>query len=181
MFITAKLVFESYMTDTITKGMWFKQRIKDVIYGRIYEYDRIYEVNHTPQDVDSFLHINGYPVKPAIMSITANPDEKAVVLATDDKIGWWDAEPWDDEQDLRDIELKDINLLLSDFDNEIDIQVNDTMFEQGIVQPIIYYDKVRLSFPTEKDNYPTEHPDDYEDWDDMDDTTEYDPQDYETE
>ena len=59
MFITAKLVFESYMTDTITKGMWFKQRIKDVIYGRIYEYDRIYEVNHTPQDVDSFLHING--------------------------------------------------------------------------------------------------------------------------
>lgn len=192
MFITAKLVFESYMTDTITKGMWFKQRIKDVIYGKIYQYDRIFELSHTPQDIDSYLSINGYPVKPVIMSITANPDEKAVVLATDDKIGWWDEDPDNDEQDLRDIELKDINLLLSDFDGEIDIQVNHTMFEQGIIQPIIYYDKVTLSFPTEKDNYPTEHPDDYEDWDDMDDEPEedsagftsedrYDPYDYETE
>ena len=194
MFISAKLLFESYVPAKLTKGMWFKQRIKDVIYGKIYIYDRIFELTRIPISDDEYVSINGYPVQPIIMSITANPDDKAVILAKHDKIGWWDEEPWNDEQDLRDIELNDINLILSDYDSEIDIHVNDAMFEKGIVHPIIYFEKVTLGLPTDKSSDIPDKEDDYEDMDEMDDLTEtewpydqpkektdYDPQDYETE
>ena len=53
------------------------------------------------------------------------------------------------------------------------------MFEQGIVQPVIYMDKVTLTLPMDKAFIPDD--DDYEDMDDMDDLTDNDPQDYETE
>jgi len=184
MFITAKLLLENYMPDKLEKGMWFKQRIKDVIYGRIYEYDRVFELNHTPMDEESYININGYPVQPIIMSITANPDEKAIVLAKSEQIGWWDDDPWDDSEDatLRDIQLSDINLILSDYDGELDIQVVDHMFEKDIVETVIYMDKVTLCLPIDKSyEADDDDEDDYEDWDDMDDITDYDPQDYETE
>lgn len=196
MFILAKLVFEHYIPEQLTKGMWFKQRIKDVIYGRIYEYDRIYEIGHIPQDMDSYVQANGYPVKPRIMSITANPDQPAETLATADQIGWWDEGPHVEE--LRDIELKDFNIILSDYDSEIDIDVDPSSItsedgvedEEEIVIPIIYEGKCTLRIPMEDDD--DEDYDDYEDWDDMDDEPEedsagytindrYNPDDYETE
>lgn len=174
MFIIAKLVFESYIPKTLENGMWFKQRIKDVIYGRIYEYDKIFELNHTPEDTDSYLSTNGYPVKPRIMSITANPDEPAVTLATAEQIGWWDEDPSSDE--MRDIELKDINMILSDYDSEVEIEIDDTYItgleDDELIVPQIYMDKVTLSYPGAHD----EQYDDYdEDWDDMDDWTHDEP------
>jgi hypothetical protein len=202
MFITAKLVLANYIPTDFVKGMWFKQRIKDVIYGKVYEYDRVFELNHIPSNREEFTITNGYPVRPVIMSITANPDEKAVVLATAEQIGWWDDEPWNDGEDaeLRDIELKDINLILSDYDGELDIQVHDHMFEKDIVEVVLYMDKVTLGLPTDKslapedgDDYDEDTPpDDYEDMDWEDDEPEedsagftisdrYNPEDYETE
>ena len=182
MFISAKLVFESYIPEQLEKGMWFKQRMKDIIYGKIYQYDRIYELRHVPSHIEEYCAANGYPVKPVIMSITANPDEPAVLLAKAEQIGWWDVDPFDDDEnaELRDIELNDINMILSDYDNEVDIHVNDAMFEQGIVQPIIYMDKVTLTLPMDKAFLLDEEEED-EDMDDMDDLTDNDPQDYETE
>ena len=174
MFIIAKLVFEHYIPETLTKGMWFKQRIKDVIYGRIYEYDNIFTMDAalplSPQDFDSFIQMHGYPVKPRIMSITANPDEPAVTLATAEQIGWWDEDPSSDE--MRDIELKDINMVLADYDGEIEIEIDDSYItsleDDEIIVPILYMDKVTLSYPGAHD----EEYDDYDDdWDDMDDWT----------
>jgi hypothetical protein len=183
MFILAKLVFEHYIPSKLDKGMLFKQRIKDVIYGRIYEYDRIFEMNSisilSPEDFDAFIHINGYPVKPRIMSITANPDEPAVTLATAEQIGWWDEDPQSDE--MRDIELKDINMVLADYDGELEIEIDDSYItsleDDEIIVPILYMDKVTLSYSGAHDEY-------YDDYDDMDwddDLTEYNPDDYETE
>ena len=120
MFITAKLVFENYVPDELLKGMWFKQRVKDVIYGKIYEYDKIFELTHIPE-YESYIAVNGYPVKPRIMSITANPDESAVTLATAEQIGWWDEDPSSDT--MRDIELKDFNVLLEYYDGDVEIEV----------------------------------------------------------
>jgi hypothetical protein len=178
MFITAKLVFESYIPDTLTKGMWFKQRIKDVIYGRIYEYDRIFQASapsQSQEEFDSFVQLHGYPVRPKIVSITANPDDKAVILATEHQIGWWDEDPNSDE--MRDIELKDINTILSDYDSEIEIEIDDqyitSLEDDEIIVPILYMDKVTLSYPGAHD----EEYDDYDDdWDDMDDITDEDPE-----
>ena len=48
------------------------------------------------------------------------------------------------------------------------------MFEQGIVEPVIYIDKVTLSVPMIKDNTDEDDSDDEEDWDDMDDLTDAD-------
>ena len=49
-------------------------------------------------------------------------------------IAWWDDGPQFDE--LRDIELKDINYILEEYDGEVDIEISDHMFEQGIAEPI---------------------------------------------
>jgi hypothetical protein len=177
MFILAKLVFEHYIPETLEKGMWFKQRIKDVIYGRIYEYDRIFQSSApalSQEEFDSFVSVHGYPVKPRIMSITANPDEPAVTLATAEQIGWWDEDPSSDE--MRDIELKDINMVLSDYDSEIEIEIDDSYItsleDDEIIVPILYMDKVTLSYPGAHDEYYDDYDDD---WDDMDDWTDDEP------
>jgi len=208
MFILAKLVFEHYIPEQLQKGMWFKQKIKDVIYGRVYEYDRIFEINAalpvSPEDFDSFIQVHGYPVRPRIVSITANPDQPAETLVKYDQIGWWD--DGEHVEELRDIELKDFNIILSDYDGEIDIDVEPSSVtsddgvedEDEIVIPIIYEGKCTLRIPMEEE-YEEDY-DDYEDWDDMDDLTDddgpetdsagfsendrclnYNPDDYETE
>jgi hypothetical protein len=171
MFITAKLVFESYIPDTLTKGMWFKQRIKDVIYGRIYEYDRIFQASapsQSQEEFDSFVQLHGYPVRPKIVSITANPDDIAHVLATEHQIGWWDEDPYSDE--MRDIELKDINMLLSDYESEIEIEIDDayitSLEDDEIIVPILYMDKVTLSYPGAHDEEYDDYDDDDMDWED---------------
>ena len=185
MYIKAKLVFDSYLPDILKPGMWFKQTITDVIYGKRYTYDRLFLLGHTPVDSEAYIVVNGCPVMPVIVSFTANPDDKAVTLAYPHQVGWFDDGPGTDE--LRDIELKDINLILSDYDGELDIEIEDEAFEDGLAIPILYMDKVTLRLVWDEDDYLYEQDDypDEEDWDDMDDLTDDDPEqtdaDHETE
>lgn len=178
MFIIAKLIFESYIPEQLAAGMYFKQQIKDIIYGKVYEYDRIFMLNHTPSDKDSYINANGYPIRPMIVSMTANPDKLADVLAIDPEIAWWDAEPWDDESDLRDIEVRDFNYILENEDGYVEIEVDVSIDEHGeeIVVPLLYMGKCTLRI-VQDEMY--EDDEDDMDWDD--DLTQYDPQDYETE
>lgn len=182
MFIEAKLVFQSYLPEKITKGMLFLRKVSMLKVRTMIEYSQVFELKDIPRDIESFILINGYPVKPHIYSITSNPDANADILALPQHIGWWDEEPdavyeEGEEGNLRDIELKDFNYVLENYDGNIDIQVVDHMFEQGIVEPIIYIDKVTLSVPMIKDNNTSDDKeDDYEDWDDMDDLTDNDPE-----
>lgn len=180
MYIKAKLVFDSYIPETLKPGMWFKQQITDTIYGKRYTYDRLFLLGHTPKDQESYIAINGYPVMPVIVSYTANPDEKAVALAAPDEIGWWDDGPGTDE--LRDIELKDINLILSDYNSELEIEIEDLAFEDGLAVPVLYMDKVTLRLLWDEDDYlydqdDNEYPDDDEYWDEMDDNPDDEPED----
>jgi len=180
MYIKVKLVLEHYIPDEIVPAMMFKQRIKDVIYGNVYEYDRVFQMTTisrmSPEDFDSFIQMHGYPVRPNIVSITANADDKAVVLATYKQIGWFDDGPGTDE--LRDIELKDINLILSDYNGELEIEIEDLAFEDGLAVPILYMDKATLRLLWDEDDYLYEQ-DDYpeEEWDEMDDNPDDDPED----
>jgi hypothetical protein len=165
MFIEAKLVFQSYVPNEFTIGMLFKRTISMRKLKMTIKHDEIFALKEIPRDNELFILNNGFPVKPTIVSITANPDRNADILATDDVIGWWDDGP--DTDNLRDIEIKDFNYILENYDGNIDIEVKDDMFDQGIAEPIIYMDKVVLTIPTIKGE--EEYEDDYEDWDDMDD------------
>jgi hypothetical protein len=174
MYIIAKLVFQSYVPDELVPGMMFQQRIIDVLFGKRYEYDRIFILNHKPDDIESYINVNGYPVKPYIYSITSNPDADANILATPDQIGWWDAQPWNDESDLRDIENKDFNYILQEEDGYIEIEIDAFVNEdeEEIVIPVLYIDKVTIRAVT--DEIEEEYLEDEEEWDDMDDLTDYD-------
>lgn len=198
MFTLAKLVFKSYMPRQLEKGMWFVSKQKDVVYGRIYEYLQLHELTHTPQDMESYIAFNGAPVEPYIVMPTQNKDDKEEILATPDQIGWWDQ--GDTADDLEDLTVQIINAYIYGEDGEngdIALEVFDSEDEEGIHRNVVFFhDKVTIrhvSFVDEHeyedddddDDYPTEHPDDYEDWDEMDDLTEYDPEpndaDHETE
>jgi hypothetical protein len=196
MFTLAKLVFKSYMPRQLEKGMWFVSKQKDVVYGRIYEYLQIHELTHIPQDMESYIAFNGAPVEPYIVMPTQNKDDKEEILATPDQIGWWDQ--GDTADDLEDLTVQIINAYIYGEDGEngdIALEVFDSEDEEGIHRNVVFFhDKVTIRHVTfvdeheyddDDDDYPTEHPDDYEDWDEMDDLTEYDPEpndaDHETE
>ena len=160
-----------------------KRKLKTLI-----EYYQVFELKEVPRDIDSYVAINGWPVEPYIYSITANPDDHAVILATPEIIGWWDDEPGAEYEEgeeglLRDIEVKDFNYALENYDGNIDIQVYDKEFKEGIVRPIIYMEKITLNVPMIKDNtdddddtVEEEYLEDEGDWDDMDDLTDHDPE-----
>lgn len=199
MFTLAKLVFKSYMPKQLEMGMWFTSKHKDIVYGKVYEYLMIHELQHVPQDMDSYIAANGAPVEPYIVQPMQNPDDKEVILATPDQIGWWDQ--GDTADDLEDLTPKIINEWIygengTDGDiaiETIDEEDNDTTLHKSLV---LFYGKVTMrhvSFayePVEDDN--DDYEDDYEDMDWEDDEPEedsagytisdrYNPDDYETE
>ena len=197
MFTLAKLVFKSYMPLRLEKGMWFASKQKDIVYGKVYEYLKLYELTHVPQDMDSYIAVNGAPVEPYIVQPMQNPDELEQILATPDQIGWWDE--GDTSDDLEDITPKIINSYIYGEDGEngdIALEVFDTEDEEGIHRNVVFFhNKVTIRHVTfvddnewdddDEDTIEEEYLEDEEDWDDMDDLTDqdsqYNPDDYETE
>jgi len=185
MFIEARLIFQSYMPRRLEEGMLFLRKISMRKLKTNIEYYQVFELKDIPRDIDSYVAINGWPVEPHIYSITLNPDDHAHILATPELIGWWDDEPDaeyeedDEEGTLRDISIKEYNYVLENYEGNIDIQVDEQEFKNGIVKPIIYIEKVTLSLPMIKDNTDdwdvtlNDGLEDEEDWDDMDDEPEF--------
>ena len=197
MFTLAKLVFKSYMPLQLEKGMWFASKQKDIVYGKVYEYLQIHELTHVPQDMDSYIAVNGAPVEPYIIMPMMNPDSPEEILATPDQIGWWDQ--GDTADDLEDLTVKIINSYIYGEDGEngdIALEVFDTEDEEGIHRNVVFFhNKVTIRHVTfvddnewdddDEDTVEEEYLEDEEDWDDMDDLTDqdsqYNPDDYETE
>jgi len=149
MFISVELVLKSYMPRNLEKGMWF---ITKLYQNTDKEYIEIWELDKTPlEPIEEFITKNGAPVEPYLIY-----DEQ--VVAEPHEIGWWDDGPESDE--LRDITLKDINLILTEYDGEIDIEVDDyEIIENEEIVPILYSDKVTLCIPgmyEEDDEYDEE-------------------------
>jgi hypothetical protein len=141
--------------------------------------------------MESYIAFNGAPVEPYIIMPMMNPDSQEEILATPDQIGWWDQ--GDTSDDLEDLTVQIINAYIYGEDGEngdIALEVFDSEDEEGIHRNVVFFhNKVTIrhvSFVDEHeyeeddddddDDYLTEHPDDYEDWDEMDDLTEYDPE-----
>lgn len=186
MFILAKLVFKSYMPKQLEKGMWFISKHKDVVYGKIYEYIRINELQQVPQDMDSYIAENGAPVEPYIVQPMRNSDEPQDILVYPDNIGWWEYDDGyeDDDGDwipniiLEDLTPRIINTWLHGEDGEGDglvaLEVDDDrepkLYEDTnkvIIKQVEYVDEGE---DDDDDDDEEQYYDNYEDeWDDMDD------------
>ena len=188
MFTLAKLVFKSYMPKQLEKGMWFISKQKDIVYGNIYEYLQIHELQHVPQDMDSYIAVNGAPVEPYIVQPMNNPDDPEELLATPEQIGWWDEGESSDE--LEDLTVKIINDYIYG-ENGDDGKIAIEMFEDedGDRHLVLFNGKVTIRHFELVDDYIDDDEDDEdydeEEWDEMDDLTDqdsqYNPDDYETE
>lgn len=187
MFTLAKLVFKSYMPKQLEKGMWFARTQTDLVYGQVYEYLKLYELKEVPQDMDSYIGINGAPVEPYIVQPMMNKDLPEMILATPDQIGWWDE--GDTSDDLEDLTVKIINEWIygeNGDDGLIAIEMLED--EDGDRHLVFYNGKVTIRSSEHVDDFTydedyDEYDDGEDDWDEMDDLTDHDynPDDYETE
>ena len=156
MYILAQMVLLNYVPEKFERGMRFKGQ-NGSIFGFIY----------TTTPLEQLIEEHGYPIKPYIMPISANPDDHVQPLAQPEQIGWWDDGPQSDE--LRDIKNSDITNVMLEEDGIVQIEVTTEITPDGVeyVTPVLYDNKVTIGIAIDED----EHHDDYEDWDDMDDIT----------
>lgn len=150
MVATVELVLKSYMPRQIEPGMWF---ITKLYQGTDKEYIEIWQQDKYPREpMDDFLARHGAPVEPYLIY-----DEQ--VIAEPHEIGWWDEGP--EHEELRDIELKDINLILNDWDGFVDIEIDEEDLEEhDELSPILYAGKVTMTYlDTYEEDWEDEDPD----------------------
>lgn len=166
MWIEAQIAFRSYIPEKLEKGQLFliKRETGKFSYPEIIELDRV------PQDEEQYLQEWGYPIKLYIVDPGTDPNvDIEHDLATPEQIGWLDEGPHTDE--LRDITLKDINIILRDFDSWVAIDVEET--EDGELIPVTINHKVQLRWMDEE-LYFEEDGDDDEDYYEEEDNNEQD-------
>ena len=121
MWVELEMVLSSYKPLSLEKGMWFVQKLHQ---GTIKETIELFELERVPQDQEQFIQQNGYPVEVKIV----NSDGEVVVLPHE--IGWWDEGDHTDE--LRDITIKDLNLILEHCNGVLDVLLEEADTEDGI-------------------------------------------------
>lgn len=144
MVIRTELVFKSYMPKTLEIGMWFIHVTPDEI--------KIWELDKIPREpIEKFIVENGAPVEPFIIY----EDD---LLVEPEHIGWMDDGP--DTDELREITLEDINIIVNEYDGEIDLEIDEQLFDEDWeVAPLLYEGKVTISLP---DTYYEEEEENYE-------------------
>ena len=165
MYILAKMVLLNYIPEKFERGMRFRAENGNV-FGFIY----------TTTPLETLIEEHGYPVKPYIMPISANPDDNVEPLVYPEQIGWFDEGPHSDE--LRDITNSDLTNIMLEEDGIIQIEVSVVDSPNGTshVVPELCEGKVTIGIAIDDESVESdEHHDDYEDWDDMDDLTDDDP------
>lgn len=132
-----ELVFKSYMPKELEPGMWFITKKNN---DTLKEYVELWALEKVPfQSLEEFVTEHGAPVEPYLIL----DDE---VICGPEHIGWWDE--GDDVDELRDIELKDINLILNEWDGYVDVEIDEYDFAKtDEINPITYNDRVVISLP----------------------------------
>lgn len=149
MFYPAELAYRNYMPDELESGMLF---MKILHQGTIKETVEVWTLDRVPQDKDRFLSENGAPIELYVM------DEEGELLAEPEEIAWFDL--GEAFMTLTDISLKEINIILNEYDGLVEIEISDEDYEEGWVSPSYQMDKVTLRFLTDYD----EDEDDLSDW-----------------
>ena len=134
---TVELVLKSYMPKQLELGMWFITKINP---GTLKEYSEIWALTTHPREtLEEFIVKNGAPVEPYLIyneEVVAEPHE----------IGWWDEGDHIDE--LRDIELSDVNFILIEWDGYVDVEIDEWDYDhEEVINPILYAEKVTMCLP----------------------------------
>lgn len=134
---TVELVLKSYMPKQLEVGMWFITKINP---GTLKEYSEVWALKKLPfETLEEFITTNGAPVEPYLIY-----DEQ--VVAEPHEIGWWDEGEHMDE--LRDIELADVNFILTEWDGYLDVEVDEWDFaHEEEINAILYAEKVIMCLP----------------------------------
>ena len=140
MFYPAELAYRNYMPDELESGMLF---MKILHQGTVKESVEVWTLDRVPQDKDRFLSENGAPIELYIM------DEDGEILANPEEIAWFDL--GEAFMTLTDISLKEINIILNEYDGLLEIEISDEDYEEGFISPSYQMDKVTLRFLTDYD------------------------------
>jgi hypothetical protein len=157
MFIEALMVFKSYKPLKLEKGMLFlvqQPRFKEIV-----------KLDRVPANEEEYVKINGYPVEPYIIDVV-NPNlpQDEVILATPEQIGWFDEGEWCDE--LCDIEVRHFNRIIEGYDGYVLIEVDydEEEGDETMFSPVLYNNKVTISYADLEDEYDEDDDDDEEEY-----------------
>ena len=140
MWIATELVVKSYLVDQLEKGMLCLNILHPGTEQQTYQ---IFSLDRVPRDEQAFLALNGYPVEFSIVF-----EEKEI--ANHSQIGWFD---FGEQVDfLTEISLKEINIILNEFDGWLDIEIDDESYElYDLIVTVLKEEKVLLRFYEEED------------------------------
>lgn len=143
MWYPAELVLENYIPDQIEKGMLFINILNPGTFKETYE---VFSLERVPRDESAFTALNGFPVK---LLILIDDDEDSI---KHEQIGWFD---FGEEVDfLTEISLKEINIILNEFNGWLEIEIDDEAYEEyDLVIPIIQEEKASIRFYIEEEEY----------------------------
>jgi|TARA_R100000084_G_C4651839_1_gene150215 hypothetical protein len=136
--IAAELAFNHYNPDTIKKGTLFM----NVRYpGTDKEFVDIYCIDQLQSELidKGIFEIPpemGMPVQPVIL------DDDSKVIATPDEIAWFDPGHADDK--LWEFTVKEMNIIMQDFDGLCEILVDEGELANNFIQPHYESDRVIL-------------------------------------
>ena len=137
MYYAAELVIKNYIPETITPGMRFMNVLHP---GTSREQVELWEASKKDlagfSSSEEFFAKHGYPVELYVI------DYGDTILATPEQIGWYDE--GDDTDQLRDIELKDINAILQDHEGFVEIDIDDMAEFYGATNVTLEQGKVIL-------------------------------------
>jgi hypothetical protein len=157
MFIEALMVFKSYKPLKLEKGMLFlvqQPRFKEIV-----------KLDRVPANEEEYVKINGYPVEPYIIDVVnPNLSQDEVILATPEQIGWFDEGEWCDE--LCDIEVRHFNRIIEGYDGYVLIEVDydEEEGDETMFSPVLYNNKVTISYADLEDEYDEDDDDDEEEY-----------------
>lgn len=157
MWYPVELVFKNYQVKELEKGMLFLNILHPGTHKETFE---LFSLDKIPRDEEAFIAINGFPIELSII----NDDEE---IATHSQIGWFDF--GDNVDFLTQISLKEINLIINEFQGWLEIEIDDDLYEnEDLIQPVLQEDKVMLKFYEEE--YDDMEEDFLDEWeDDMED------------
>lgn len=143
MWCQVELVLENYIPDQLEKGMLFVNILHPGTFKETYE---VFSLDRIPRDESAFIALNGYPVKFLILIDDEGDSVKH------EQIGWFD---FGDKIDyLTEISLKEINIILNEFNGWMEIEIDDEAYEEyDLIIPIITEEKVSIRFYEEEEEF----------------------------
>jgi len=121
LYYPAELVLRNYIPDSIEPGMFFISQLssgENFNPPQIWEFEKFKDIPNMWIPIQEVFNMYGYPVELYII----DPIDHSI-LATPNQIGWYD--PGEESDEYRDIELKDINLILGEHEGMIEIEIDE--------------------------------------------------------